>query len=139
MKNINYNRLKNRNKKGILTACIGQCVHVSGVYNFINIASQVGYECKFLGPATPISKLINEIQNYNPDIVGLSYRLTPLTVIPLLKNFFKHLEKIENIKESITKISFAKQNKAENDILTNSFKIWFNNAILGEYFERRSN
>lgn len=96
MKNINHKILKNKNKKRILTACIGQCVHVAGPYNFINIANQLGYECKFLGPATPISKLINEIQNYNPDIVGLSYRLTPLTVIPLLKNFFKNLEKIEN-------------------------------------------
>ena len=94
MKEINDKILKN--KKRILTACIGQCVHVAGPSNFINIATQLGYECKFLGPATPISKLINEIQIYKPDIVGLSYRLTPLTVIPLLKNFFKNFEKIKN-------------------------------------------
>lgn len=62
----------------------------------MSIAIQLGYECKFLGPATKIRKVISEIQDYNPEIVGLSYRLTPSTVKPLLKNFLKNFEKIEN-------------------------------------------
>jgi hypothetical protein len=85
-----------KNNEKILMACIGQCVHVAGVHNFMNIATQLGYKCKFLGPATPIYKVIDEIQQYHPEIVGLSYRLTPSTVKPLLKNFFKNLEKIED-------------------------------------------
>ncbi|MFX1499227.1 MAG: methionine synthase [Promethearchaeota archaeon] len=93
--NRNHSMLKSENEKIILTACIGQCVHVAGTYNFINIATKLGYECIFLGPAVSISKLINEIQNYEPDIVGLSYRLTPSTVFPLLKNFFTNFEKLE--------------------------------------------
>jgi len=81
--------------KKILIACIGQCVHVAGIHNFINIATQLGYECNFLGSATPNSIIIKEIQNYHPDIVGLSYRLTPSTVRPLLIDFFKEYESLD--------------------------------------------
>jgi hypothetical protein len=96
LKKIIIQNSKSRKNKKILIACIGQCVHVAGAYNFMSIATQLGYECKFLGPATQIWKLISEIQNYNPEIVGLSYRLSPSTVKPLLKNFFKNFGKIEN-------------------------------------------
>jgi glutamate mutase epsilon subunit len=96
LKKIIIQNSKDRKNKKILIACIGQCVHVAGAYNFMGIATQLGYECKFLGPATPIWKLISEIQIYNPEIMGLSYRLTPSTVKPLLENFFKNFEKIEN-------------------------------------------
>ncbi|MFX1462784.1 MAG: methionine synthase, partial [Promethearchaeota archaeon] len=96
MKKIIIRHSKSRKNKKILIACIGQCVHVAGAYNFMNIATQLGCECKFLGPATQIWKVINEIRTYNPEIVGLSYRLTPSTVKPLLKKFFKSFEKIEN-------------------------------------------
>ncbi len=93
--------LENENRKRIITACIGQCVHVAGIYNFFNIANQLGIICDFLGLATPIQKIINEIQKINPDIVGLSYRLTPSTVKPLLKEFFEKYEKIEEKPEKL--------------------------------------
>jgi len=95
---------KDNDKKIILTACLGQCVHVAGAYNFMNIANQIGFECKFLGPANNISKIINAIQLHKPEIVGLSYRLTPLTVRPLLVEFFKKFKEIE---EKPTKLYFA--------------------------------
>ena len=69
-------------KKEILIACLGQCVHVAGAYNFMNIADHLSYNCKFLGPATSISKIINSIKINKPHIVGLSYRLTPITIKP---------------------------------------------------------
>ncbi|MHA1342740.1 MAG: hypothetical protein ACTSQG_02030 [Promethearchaeota archaeon] len=81
-------------KKKVLLACIGQCVHVAGTYNFMNIANQFGYDCRFLGPATPISEIISQIQKYKPNIVGLSYRLTPSTVKPLLREFIKEYDKL---------------------------------------------
>ncbi|MFW9948583.1 MAG: methionine synthase, partial [Candidatus Thorarchaeota archaeon] len=93
MKKIKIQSLKS-NKK-MLLACIGQCVHVAGAYNFMGIATQLGYDCKFLGPATPCWKLIEEIKNYDPEIVGISYRLTASTIKPLLVTFFKDFEKIE--------------------------------------------
>ena len=94
MKNI-IPKEERRNRKKVLAACIGQCVHVTGTYNFINIANQLGYKCKFLGPATPIADIINEIQKEKYDIVGISYRLTPSTVRPLLQDFIKGYERIE--------------------------------------------
>ena len=77
--------LKNQKGNKILTACIGQCVHVAGTYNFVNIATQLGFNCLFLGPATPISEIINNIRSYKPNILGLSYRLTPSTIKPILE------------------------------------------------------
>ncbi|MFW9901233.1 MAG: methionine synthase, partial [Candidatus Thorarchaeota archaeon] len=91
----NTNRIKKPRAKKILMACIGQCVHVTGTYNFMNIATQLGFECLFLGPAIPNSVIINKIQVLKPDILGLSYRLTPSTVIPILKNFKDKYDKSE--------------------------------------------
>ena len=85
----------NRSKKTILLACLGQCVHVAGVYNFMNIAKQIGYDCKFLGPASNTLKIIKAIKSNKPYIVGLSYRLTPSTVRPLLFEFFKNYKQIK--------------------------------------------
>ncbi|TFF96994.1 MAG: methionine synthase [Promethearchaeota archaeon] len=84
------------NKWRILTASIGQCVHVAGAHNFITIASQLGHECIFLGPATPISTIINSIRELKPDVIGLSYRLTASTVRPLLISFFEQYKKLDH-------------------------------------------
>ncbi len=93
MININ-NSIKKQEVKKILTACIGQCVHVAGSHNFMNIASQLGFECIFLGPATPHSEIINKLKMIKPDILGLSYRLTPSTLKPLLQKFLEEYEKL---------------------------------------------
>lgn len=69
----------------ILTASIGQCVHVAGTYNFIQVAKQLGYQCRFLGPATPVERLVEEIEAFQPDILGLSYRLTAGTAREIIE------------------------------------------------------
>ena len=61
----------------------------------MSIATQLGYRCIFLGPATPIQTIIGEIEKTNPEIVGLSYRLTPSTVHPLLESFKNTYEKLK--------------------------------------------
>ncbi|WP_165056701.1 MULTISPECIES: cobalamin B12-binding domain-containing protein [unclassified Adlercreutzia] len=71
-------------KKTILGASIGNCVHVAGVYHFLQLAEKEGYECHFLGPAVPVDRLFEEIERLRPTIVGISYRLTPENVVPLL-------------------------------------------------------
>jgi len=81
------NNIKKEKREKILTACIGQCVHVAGTYNFMNIATQLGFECIFLGPAVPNSEIINKIKMLKPGILGLSYRLTPSTLRPILQQF----------------------------------------------------
>jgi len=89
------------NGKRILTASIGQCVHVAGTYNFMDIATQLGFECCSLGPATPISQIIKEIEKFKPTILGLSYRLTPSTINHLLKDFYLFYKKLEHRPERI--------------------------------------
>ncbi|MFW9784043.1 MAG: methionine synthase [Candidatus Heimdallarchaeota archaeon] len=89
------NSIKKHKRKSILTACIGQCVHVAGIYNFMNIANKFGFKCIFLGPATSISMIINKIKMIKPDILGLSYRLTPSTLKPILEEFKEEYKKLE--------------------------------------------
>ena len=55
--------------KKILGACIGSCVHVAGILNFLNIAKRSGYNTRFSGSALDIDVLLQEIDDYKPDIV----------------------------------------------------------------------
>ncbi len=75
-------------KKKILGASIGNCVHVAGVVHFLSLAEQEGYDTLFLGPAVTTEKLFEKIQVYKPDMVGISYRLTPQNVRPLFDEIF---------------------------------------------------
>lgn len=64
-------------KKKILGAAVGDCVHVAGVVNFLRLAHDEGFATEFLGPAVSPHQLVNAVLEYDPDIIGLSYRLTP--------------------------------------------------------------
>ncbi len=77
-------RDKTTKQKIVLGASIGNCVHVAGVYHFLQIGEQEGYEAIFMGPAVSVDRLFEAINKYKPDIVGISYRLTPENVIPIL-------------------------------------------------------
>ncbi|HLT97765.1 MAG TPA: cobalamin B12-binding domain-containing protein [Acidimicrobiia bacterium] len=61
----------------VLGAAIGDCVHVAGILNFLAAARRHGYRTVFLGPATPIDRVIEEAKRQRPDVLALSYRLTP--------------------------------------------------------------
>ncbi|WKV07865.1 cobalamin B12-binding domain-containing protein [Thermoanaerobacterium sp. CMT5567-10] len=79
-------------KRLIIAASIENDVHVAGVYKFLKIAESEGFDIQFLGPATPIDKLIESIRVRKPDIVGISYRLTPdslKSILDVLKNRIK--------------------------------------------------
>ncbi|MFW9829491.1 MAG: methionine synthase [Candidatus Thorarchaeota archaeon] len=90
----------NKNNE-ILTASIGQCIHIAGIYNFMQIAKNLGYKCNFLGPAISISKILIKIEEICPNIVGLSYRLTPETVLPLFKQFFREYKQLKSKPERL--------------------------------------
>lgn len=64
-------------RKKILGAALGTCVHVSGLYHFLKLAEAEGYETKLLGPAITPQRLVKAIRDYHPDLVAVSYRLTP--------------------------------------------------------------
>lgn len=82
-------------KKKILGAAIGNCIHVVGINKFLNLAEKKGYETVFLGSKIPLKELMKEIKNILPDIVAVSYRLTPETAEKL---FFDLSEEIKENK-----------------------------------------
>ena len=77
----------------ILGAALGKCVHVAGILSFLNLAEELGHETHFLGPATPIEALITAIQEHDPDVVAISYRLTPETGEAVLRQFAGAVQK----------------------------------------------
>jgi hypothetical protein len=79
-------------KKKILGSCLENCVHVAGILNFFQIAEEVGYKTKFLGPAIPILKIIKKIQSSDAMFIALSYRLTPDTGEKYINKFIESVK-----------------------------------------------
>jgi hypothetical protein len=69
----------------ILGAAIGDCVHVAGVVNFLDLAEQLGYETICLGPAVGVDELLGQVVFHDPAIVAVGYRLTPENCRALLE------------------------------------------------------
>ncbi|MGI6357699.1 MAG: cobalamin-dependent protein [Bacillota bacterium] len=72
-------------KRKILAAPLGNDVHVAGILSFLKLAEQQGYDTAFLGPATGVTGIIDAAQEYRPDLLALSYRLTPEVVTDLIE------------------------------------------------------
>ena len=68
----------------VLAACVGDCVHVAGATRFLRVAEDLGQETYFTGPATDLETLIDAVLAFDPDVIGISYRLTPENLRPLL-------------------------------------------------------
>jgi hypothetical protein len=118
----------------ILGACLGNCVHVAGPLNFLQLAKAKGYKTKFLGPATPISTILDEVERTNASIIGLSYRLTPAAAHRLTQKLKKesHKRNLSNrtwlfggttpVTEKVRTVQFFDYyfdgNSTEEDVLT---------------------
>ncbi len=63
--------------KTVIAAALGECVHVAGISNFLQLAETAGWRTIFLGPAIPIEKVLEAARTEKADLVGISYRLTP--------------------------------------------------------------
>jgi hypothetical protein len=61
----------------IVGAAIGDCVHVAGVVNFLDLAEQLGYATVCLGPAVSVDELLDRVAALDPAVVAVGYRLTP--------------------------------------------------------------
>ncbi len=83
--------MKKRGK--ILGGAIGECIHIGGISHFLDLAGKLGFETIFLGPASSIEKFISAMHNENPDIVAVSYRLTPEVAGTILKEFKQACER----------------------------------------------
>lgn len=73
--------------KLILGGALGNCVHVGGLHHFLKIAEELGYNTFSLGPAVSINRFISEIIKYKPDVVAVSFRLTPEVAEELFAEF----------------------------------------------------
>ncbi|MBN1107409.1 MAG: cobalamin B12-binding domain-containing protein [Bacteroidales bacterium] len=78
--------------KTILGAAIGSCVHVGGLHHFLKLAESEGYITESLGPAVAVARLLKGIEEKDPDIVALSYRLTPSAASELFTDIAKALQ-----------------------------------------------
>jgi hypothetical protein len=76
----------------IVGAAIGDCVHVAGVVNFLNLAEQLGYETVCLGPAVAVDDLLEKVAALDPALVAVGYRLTPENCRNLLAELTAKLE-----------------------------------------------
>ena len=61
----------------IVGAAIGDCVHVAGVVNFLNLAEELGFKTVCLGPAVSLDTLLEKVADLDPAMVAVGYRLTP--------------------------------------------------------------
>lgn len=78
--------------KTILGGSLGECVHVAGVLNFLRIAEEQGYKTEFTGPATSIAEFVAAAQEVDPDILAVSYRLTPENARILFQDLWQACE-----------------------------------------------
>ena len=77
----------------IIGGSIGKDIHVAGILNFFALTKSLGWETCYLGPANSISTLISNIKKNNPDIIAISYRLSPETAEELLLQLKTAIEK----------------------------------------------
>jgi methylmalonyl-CoA mutase cobalamin-binding subunit len=76
----------------VIAGSLGNCVHVAGVVSFLNLAERAGYEAEFLGAAVPADRFVEAIREHSPDLVGVSFRLTPEVAAGLLQDLRERLE-----------------------------------------------
>jgi methylmalonyl-CoA mutase cobalamin-binding subunit len=76
----------------VIAGSLGNCVHVAGAVNFLAMAERAGYETEFLGAAVPVEAFVEAVREHDPDLVGVSYRLTPQVAERLLLDLKERLE-----------------------------------------------
>jgi methylmalonyl-CoA mutase cobalamin-binding subunit len=64
-------------RQKIVGCSLGNCIHVAGLLSFLREAERLGYETIFVGSAVPVDVLLDAVERHNPDLIAVSYRLTP--------------------------------------------------------------
>jgi hypothetical protein len=73
------------NKGTILGAALGQCVHVGGIDHFLRLAEDHGWKTRSMGAAVAPRVLLAAVAGERPEVVAVSYRLTPGDAVPLFE------------------------------------------------------
>jgi len=92
----------------ILGVSVAGCVHVAGMLKFLQTAKDEGFTTGFGGSALEIDDLILKVNEFNPDILGISYRLSPESAIVAFKELVKKLQKKIEQKEIILVLGTTK-------------------------------
>jgi len=71
----------------IIGGALGNDIHIAGLLNFFDIAKKLGYKIYYLGPANSVKDFIRNIKKINPDVIAVSYRLSPESAKELLVQF----------------------------------------------------
>lgn len=85
--------------KKIIAGTLGNCVHVAGIMNYLNLAEKENYDTDFIGIGKSVDEIIMLIHQKKPNIVALSYRLTPEPLHKILEELRDKISKnnIRNI------------------------------------------
>jgi methylmalonyl-CoA mutase cobalamin-binding subunit len=86
----------------VLGASLGACVHVGGIRNFLDLCESEGCRTTFLGPAVGPKALIEAAVRERPDMVAVSYRLSPEGA----EHLFRELKE-EISKKDLTGVRFV--------------------------------
>ncbi len=77
----------------VFGAAIGQCVHVAGLERFLRLCEDAGWVATSLGPAVPVVRLLEAVEESNPEMVAVSYRLTAEDAVALLEEIRDGIER----------------------------------------------
>jgi methanogenic corrinoid protein MtbC1 len=80
--------------KKVIAGTLGNCVHVAGIMNYLRLAEDEGYKTKYIGIGKSADEIIEYIDKEKPDIVALSYRLTPEPLREILSELKEKIQKI---------------------------------------------
>ncbi len=83
----------------IIGGTLGNCVHVAGTMNYLNLAEKENFKTEFVGIGLSVEELKDIIKEKKPDIVGLSYRLTPEPLNNILQELKENIEKDKELKK----------------------------------------
>ncbi|WIV12982.1 methionine synthase [Proteiniborus sp. MB09-C3] len=87
--------------KKIIGLTLGNCVHVAGTMNFLGLAEKENYKTESVGIGIDVSELTKIIEDKKPDIVGLSYRLSPEPLNKILEELKENIHINENLKNIV--------------------------------------
>jgi len=82
----------------MIGAAIGNCVHVGGLHHFLKIAETEGYITTSLGPAVSVNRILKAVNEEKPEILAISYRLTPETGAELFRELAEVLKDKKDLK-----------------------------------------
>lgn len=81
--------------KKIIAGTLGNCVHVAGIMNYLSLADKENYATEFIGIGKSVDEILTLINEKKPNIVALSYRLTPEPLHKILRELKGKINKKE--------------------------------------------